>query len=269
VTLVIYAARAGSQTTSDLYTVDHTTAAVTSVGASGYAITGLAIDPTSSILYGVTSPGSGASPKSLITINTSTGAGTLVGGLGGKVIPDIAFDSTGQMYGWDNTGGALATINKTTGAVADLGASGIGGGKVGLGIAINSTDVCYLFAKGSTANYYTMNLSTGAATLVGSLDGTGSGTSITAASFDGANVCWAVNGDGASVSQLDTIDVATGVKTLIGALTPGGGTWDALVAVGSGTGGGGGGTGAQPEGVSISFTDLTLEPAPTWLRLDI
>jgi uncharacterized repeat protein (TIGR02059 family) len=135
--------------------------------------------------------------------------------------------------------------------LTNLGASGIPGGKVGSGIAIDSGDVCYLFPKGSTANYYVMNLTSGAGTLAGSLDGSGAGTTITAASFDGDDVCWAVNGNGSTVSELDQIDVGTGVKTLIGEITPHDGSWDALVASGSAGG-------AAPTPVSAVAANLNV-----------
>jgi hypothetical protein len=224
---------------SDLFSIDPSTVATASIGDTGFALTGIAIDPTSGLAYGVTSAGSTAHPKSLIGLDLLTGAGTFIALLGsGHVIPDIDFDSTGQMYGWDNTSGVLVKINKTTGALTNLGASGIPGSKVGSGIAIDSTDVCYLFPKGSTSNYYIMDLTTGAGTLAGSLDGSGSGNTITAASFDDDDTLWAFNGDGSSVTQLDTIDVGTGVKTLIGTMATHGGNWDALLATGSAVAGG-------------------------------
>jgi hypothetical protein len=115
-TAVLYAARGAAATTSDLYTVDPVTAATTSIGPTGFGITGLAFDPTTGILYGSTNANSTAHPKSLITIDPATGAGTFVGSFGGKTIPDIAFKSDGTLYGWSNADNKICTIDKATGA---------------------------------------------------------------------------------------------------------------------------------------------------------
>src|SRR4051794_30958127 len=78
---VLYAAYGGSASASDLYTVDPATGAKASVGAIGFAVTGLAVQPGSGTLFGVTSGGGDASTRKLITINKTTGAGTVVGSL--------------------------------------------------------------------------------------------------------------------------------------------------------------------------------------------
>src|SRR5438876_475771 len=93
----------GAASSSDLYTLDTTTGAVTSRGPMGVAFTGLACDPTTNIVYGVTSEssGGGASKRRLYTVNTATGAVTLVGSLGTAYpLTDICFDSAGILYGW-------------------------------------------------------------------------------------------------------------------------------------------------------------------------
>src|SRR5688572_9969630 len=69
----------GGEVNSNLYTVDTATGATSSLGPIGFAVTGLAVDPTTGKLYGSTSMQSPSNPGSIITINKSTGAGTLVG----------------------------------------------------------------------------------------------------------------------------------------------------------------------------------------------
>ncbi len=97
-------------------------------------VSAIAFDPTTGTLYGVT--GSACSDAKLITINTSTGAGTLVGSLvgtgfnpaGGTGTSNcvggsdaLAFSSDGTLYasGWrgGNPGGSLLKVDKSTGAV--------------------------------------------------------------------------------------------------------------------------------------------------------
>lgn len=124
----LYAAQAQNQTTSDLYTIDPVTGTPTSVGAIGFAVTGLAWDPVGGVMYGATSNNSASNPRSIITIDLGTGAGTLVGslGLGGSIAAsDLQFTSDGQLWGIASSGGKLLSINKSTGAGTSIGATGI------------------------------------------------------------------------------------------------------------------------------------------------
>jgi hypothetical protein len=220
----LYAAKAQGATTSDLYTVDPTTAVMTSVGPIGYAVTGLAVDPTSGILYGVTSGNSAASPRSIITVDKLTGAGTLVGALGlaaGHGSADICFDAAGQMFGFDTHGAItsadskLLLIDKTTGAASEPFAS-VGFGTNGDAMDFDLGGVLWLFPEGAGAafltTYYTVNPATGAATDqfppnhlgFGPVDG-----NLNAGSCDAVGVFYAVLSGGAG-THLVTIDTATG-----------------------------------------------------------
>jgi hypothetical protein len=262
---VLYAAKGGSSTTSDLYTVDPATAVGTSVGAIGHAMTGLAFDPTDGTLFGTTSPSSTANPNTLVTINTTTGAATVIGALS-KTVPDIAFDSTGVLYGWNNTDARVATINKASGVVSNLAsAPAFVGFASGNGLSFNSTDVLYFAPKGATGDLYTVNTASGAQSALGAMvQGTlpTSSGSIMAFAFDAGDVLYGIyNG-----AQLATVNVSTRTWANIGTLSPGS-LWDALAW--SVTPGGGGGGGSTIEGVSIAFTDSALEPAPTWTRIDL
>lgn len=118
----IYAATGGSSN-SNLYILDSTTGATqTTIGPIGFAVTGLAFDPTSGVLYGTTTRRSPLDPSSLITINITTGAGTLVGSNLIGPIADIAFDAAGTLYGWtEGAGDDLVTINLGTGAAGIVG----------------------------------------------------------------------------------------------------------------------------------------------------
>lgn len=125
----LYAARDGSwngsPATSDLYVIDLATGQPISVGPIGYAIEDMAFDPTTGILYAVTSPYSGVSPLHLIKIDIFTGAGTDIGPLspltGFQALAGITFSQTGTLYGYGGVGGGnLYTVNKTTGAVTLL-----------------------------------------------------------------------------------------------------------------------------------------------------
>lgn len=262
---VLYAAKGGSSTTSDLYTVDPVTAVGSSVGDIGHAMTGLAFDPTDGTLFGATSSNSTANPDTLITIDTTTAAATVIGALSSKTVPDIAFDSTGALFGWNNTDKRIVTIDKATGAVTNLAsAPAFAGFAFGNGLSFTTVDVLYFSPKGATGNLYTVNTSSGAQTSLGAMtQGTlpTSTGSIMAFSFTDADVLWGIYNS----AQLATVDVSTRVWSNVATLSPGA-LWDALAWSA-------GGAGPPPpstiEGVSFAFTDSALEPSPTWTRIDL
>jgi hypothetical protein len=83
--------------TSNLYLLNPSSGALLqTIGPIGFAVTGLAEDPSTGTLYGVTSLGSTTNPGSLITVNKTTGAGTLVGDerSGDTAFPEGAADIT-------------------------------------------------------------------------------------------------------------------------------------------------------------------------------
>lgn len=245
----LYGAKGAASTTSDLYTIDPATAAASSIGPIGWAITGLAFDPTDGTLFGLTSKNSALNPNSILTIDTVTGAGTLVGasGLGGSQLTDIDFDTAGVLYALGQAR-ILYSINKSTGAATPIGSAGAS--TAGGALAIDSANNGYA----APADFYSINLSTGALAFIGSFTGT-----MAAGSFDPTDVLYAILNP--STAHLVTVNVATGATTDIGATT---GNMDGLAW--SATGGGGGLS--SPEGVCIAFTDPTLEPSPTWTRID-
>ena len=125
-----------------LFTINQATGTATFIGSTGInsdrgvpEVSGIAFDPTTGILYGIT--GSACTGARLITINTSTGAGTLVGIIVGAGFDAttgplgcpggsdaLAFSSDGTLYagGWNGngptaTGGVLLKVDKSNGAV--------------------------------------------------------------------------------------------------------------------------------------------------------
>ena len=81
----------------------------------GSPIADIAIDPSTGTMYG-----SDTSNSQLITINTSTGAATVVGGFGGGVgIEGMGYHSDGTLYG--TAGQRLYTVNTSTGAATQVG----------------------------------------------------------------------------------------------------------------------------------------------------
>lgn len=214
----LYAGKGQTDTTSDLYTINPATGAATSIGASGFALTGLAFEHDGTTLWGASSANSAAHPRSLISINAATGAGTFVGAFG-TTISDITTDAADVLYGWaPNSGsGSLATINKTTGAATIVGDSGLGG--VGGAIAFSSGGTLYLVTrKFAVATLYTVDPATGAVTLVGASSDSHVYNAMT---FSSGGVLYAFDG----ASHLVTINTSTAAFVLGAGVS---GAWDAL-----------------------------------------
>jgi len=160
-------------TTNVLYRIDTATGVGTlvanvtgTVGTEGW--TELAYDKTTSTWYGA----SGAATSStLYTINVTTGAATVVGTINTGLVITIAFHPvTNVLYGVDIVTDNLLTINKTTGAGTNIGLMGFNG-NFGAGSSFDETGVYYFACidagAGNARNFYTMNLTSGTATLVG------------------------------------------------------------------------------------------------------
>lgn len=208
---------------SNLWKLDPATGAPTAIGNTGYAITGLAQDPTTGILYGVSNFKSPLLPLTLLTINPATGATTPVGSLGvERKIADISFNSLGQLFGWwDEPEDNLVSIDKATGAVTLIGNADIS--TYGSGSAFDLNDTFWLLGDGEgepppneEGTYYTVDTNTGAATVRGRLSPIDANESaISAAAFDCARTTLyaIVNNYGEPPANLVTVDLTTGVLT--------------------------------------------------------
>jgi hypothetical protein len=136
--LVLYAVDGASGNPSNLYILDPADGSVVeSVGFTGFShVTGIDFHPISGVLYGVLN-----SPGSLITIDLTTGVGTLIGSTGAQ-IPDISFDSSGTLYGWSESSDDLVTIDLDTGAASTVGECSCSTARTG--IAFDAADVLYM-----------------------------------------------------------------------------------------------------------------------------
>ena len=162
----------------DVETVDTATGARTTVGPSGFgsAARDIAWDDTTGTLYGTAINGSSTD---LFTVDTTTGAYTLVGnisgvGSGGSYVMGIAVDpNTGLMYGIEIVTSSLVAIDKTTGAGTTIGALGhLTRFSQGLDFDAAS-GIMYLasidYGGSGAQNMYTVETSSGTATLVGEI----------------------------------------------------------------------------------------------------
>ena len=151
----LYGANGAQGNISDLYILDPADGSVIeNVGSIGFAVTGLAIDPTTDILYGSTGNMDPVFPGYLITIDTATGAGTPVGEISktNETAADIAFTSDGTLYGWlEGTTDELIEIDKATGLGAIVGGpSGLKVNTYGSGLAASAADELFYTGTGDT-----------------------------------------------------------------------------------------------------------------------
>ena len=150
----------------------------------------------------------------VVNIDTSTGAGTLIGASGLTETLSIARDPSGTLFTADSGDDRLATIDPNTG-LATLGPAitGLGTFNSGVsGLAFSAGDVLFATAFNSVGNtnLYTINTASGAATLIGLV----SSTNVTDIAFSQSGTLYAwdllsTNGG------LMTVNTSTGAGTLV------------------------------------------------------
>jgi hypothetical protein len=223
---LLYGANGAGNNPSDLLILDPSNGAVLrAVGPIGFGVTGLAIDPTTGTLYGTTGrnndAGSAPSPGSLITINRTTGQGTLVGDLvppasDRSPAADITFTPDGTLYGWlEPTVDDLIRIDKATGLATIVGNSGLS--TYGSGLASNSAGVLYFAGEGEDMPLRTVDRNTGLTTVVATMNGDAVlERGISALAFDSSGTLFGSRLPSDSPpfnSDLITIDTSTGAIT--------------------------------------------------------
>jgi hypothetical protein len=218
---LLYGANGAGGNLSTLFVLDpNTGAAVKAVGPIGFAVTGLAIDPKTGTLYGTTGRQASSgqpNPGSLIKIDRSTGAGTLVGDErpNTETAADITFTPDGVLYGWlEDSTDDLVTIDTATGAATVVGDSGLD--TYGSGLASNSAGVLYFAGEGEQGRLFTIDRTTGAATPVATLNGPNGDPGISSLAFDANDTLYGSripSNSPAFQSDLITIGTATGAIT--------------------------------------------------------
>ncbi len=219
--VTLYAAGSSNMNTP-IYTIDTATGIQTTLGNSGFPnVQSLAFSPTG-VLYGTTF-GGGGSNMSLLTINQTTGAGTIVapitpasGTNALNAATGLAFPSAGNAYlvGRDfNQTGSLYTLNTTTGVVSSLGSTNAVQTQ-DLALAPNgSAFAVNIGSAGTPASLTTrgvrsLDLTTGNTTFLGQPVG-GSTVNLTSMTFTPDGTLW-VGGGG----NLYTAATGTGALTL-------------------------------------------------------
>ena len=219
--MTLYASGSSNMNTP-IYTIDTATGIQTTLGNSGFSnVQSLAFSPTG-VLYGTTFS-SGGSNMNLLTIDQTTGAGTVVapitpasGTNSLNAATGLAFDATGNAYlvGRDfNQTGSLYTLNTTTGVVASIGSTNAVQTQ-DMAIAPNGTAFAVnIGSAGQPASLTTrgvrsLDLTTGDTTFLGQPEG-GSTVNLTSMTFTPEGTLW-IGGAG----NLYTADTTTGALTL-------------------------------------------------------
>ena len=120
--------RGNESTTSSLYSYDTADGSATLVGDTGHSIIALQVNPVDGLLYAVTrgyasSDGfdAGGCDSCLVTLDTATGAATLVSELDTGPMPSLAFMPDGTAYGWTESGDDLVEIDTASGTTTYTG----------------------------------------------------------------------------------------------------------------------------------------------------
>lgn len=204
----------GPPDTSRLYRINVNTGAATPIGATGLTeIQSLAIHPTTRELYGIiTSAGS----SQLYRVSAGGGDALPARSFPLGNIRAIAFASDGTLWGGNNLG-RLYRINITTGDTTFIGSHT--STLVYASFSVNPiTGRLWASVRPPIAGrdlIYTVNTTTGAATLVGA---TGGSNITPAIAFDGRGRLYGLKGTGSQIDTLIVIDTTTAFGTRIGSM---------------------------------------------------
>jgi hypothetical protein len=155
-----------------LYRVQPSTGVSTVVGSTGLntVIEGdLGLDPTTGVLYGLYNAGGG---NQFFTLNTTTGAATVIGSIPSDDPSGLAFDNSGQMWVIDSNVNTSPTpqllkVNKSNGAIISTLSTGLNPlpREAILGADFDPTTNQLYMAFGN-GNFYHVSTATGLATLI-------------------------------------------------------------------------------------------------------
>ena len=171
-----------------LWEIDIETGDMTLIGGGGVSLNGLAWDPITNRLFGVSSHY--PSNDKLWLIDQDTGEQDEIGEINLQYVIGMAFDACGVLYGWDLVQDSLHIINPDTLDVETVGPLGIDLNYAQDGDFHWESDRLYLTAYTTTGQLYVCDKETGECTLIGNFE---NGIQITGSSFD--QCCPCVNHD--------------------------------------------------------------------------
>jgi len=212
-----------SNVMSGLYSVNLANGATTFVAplrtADGkpVAITGLGVEPSTHVFYGITSNLSPTSPQSLVTLEPQTGRVNVIGHLD-QPGTDIVFDSAGHLFIWLPSTRQVGLVDLTNGHVNLLGKAGPPDAFGGL--AVDADGRLFVTPSGAYGSLDTVNLDTGALVTGPQIKGAPFPGAITAMTFTPSGLLLAINSNVGSpaAAKLVTINTSSGVVAEIGSL---------------------------------------------------
>jgi hypothetical protein len=208
---------------SGLYNVNLANGAATFVAplrttdGNPVAITGLGVEPSSHVFYGITSNLSPTSPQSLVTLEPQSGRVTIIGRLD-QPGTDIVFDKAGHLFIWLPSTRQIGLVDLTSGHVNVLGKAGPPDAFGGL--AVDAEGALYVTPSGAYGTLDTVDLNTGALVTGPQIKGAPFPGAITAMTFTPSGLLLAINSNVGSpaAAKLVTINTATGAVAEIGNL---------------------------------------------------
>lgn len=208
----------------NLYVVDPETATTTLVaplmvsGRTPIGLRGLAIHPKTGVFYGITSPNASSIPRSLVTVDPTTGSVSPVGDLGYGA-SDIEFDSDGILYAWVPETRQVGTVNLDSGAVT-LRGEPLPRGALKGSLLFSGNGQALVASTGGTGTLDTVDLATGQVTTGPTLTGAPFPDFIGGLCYSPKGELFAINSSLGRSTQanLINIDPKTGKITNLGAL---------------------------------------------------
>ncbi len=229
----------GSDGPSTLLSIDKGTGVATPIGPTGFErCSGMDFNTSDGTMYATCERSDGSNELVLVIIDLITGAATEVGPLGptgfGTTVADVSFrNSDDKLYAYLEAGDGLGTIDIVTGAVTTLGSTGVS--CCGNGMAFTPPDILWHANSDSTGVPSTTTLGTldqvsgfqtdgpdlifsppmDAAKKINAMDWDDS----TGTMFGSCND--KTGSAGSPENHLCTVDLGSGVVTVIGATTDG------------------------------------------------
>jgi hypothetical protein len=155
----------------------------------------------------------------LDTIDPATGNATVIGFIGGasdaQRMDGIAFSPSGALYGVQNlTTPQLWSINASTAAASPIGFLGLAVGASNTAVALEFSPSGTLYTATTGGQLLTVNTTTGAATVVGTIGFPAAGD----LAFAPNGNLYMSSGPGVGASSLVQVNPTTGAGTMIGAI---------------------------------------------------
>jgi hypothetical protein len=215
-----------SEIVGRLYIVDPATAEARLVGplrlrdgGAYIGVTGLAVDPRTRVLYGVTAGLSPGLPPSLIKIDPKTAQATLVGRLGHSAA-DINFDAAGRLFAWLTDIKQMGIVDLANGVATPLGPASSIPEATGGGLAMDARGIAHIAATTAAGTIDTFDTRTKVLTQGPVLTGAPYLSAIHSLTFSAAGVLYGVNSNLSvpAKTALVVIDPVSGLVSLVGAL---------------------------------------------------